>query len=325
MTNIVHFYRADAKKSSRISAQLKIDNGTVVDKMKLVDLSVFSLFLKASDGDVFVFHQQSSILNLVFCMFINFFRNKVNIIYDIHDLLEYESYENFKGKASYFVFLILERFVFFNNIRTLTVSDGLADIYYLKYKKKPEVFYNIPNCKYVNDSRGDRLKNKSLLYFGQIQESRLPISLLEYFKNKNIVVDVYGFFVESDGYKDAFYKYEKEGVVNYLGEYTPDNIINIASGYSFSLVYFPSERVNIKYCLPNKLFQSFEAGVKCVISENLSEIDSKFRRAGGVIYLSELDVNDESSDLDSKVLELVEELRIKSIKSYQRIVYGFEG
>ena len=320
--NVLHFYRADAKKSSRINSQIKLDGGEVLDEMKLLDpVVLYALFKKSSEGDVFVFHQQSSLINLALCFSLNIFMKKVILVYDIHDILEFSNRPRMKDKVSFVVFSVLEGFFFKSRVNILTVSDGLSRIFYLKYNRSPKVFYNIPQVSISLNDEFDASYNGSCVYFGLINELRLPIDLLEFFKKNRLVLDVYGIFFTNQQYQDVFNDFVREKVIRYLGEYEPDNIVNIVSKYTFSIIYIPDERVNIRFCLPNKLFQSLFSGVRCVISNNLSEVKLKFAATGSVLTLSELKDCDLTVFYDSKVAnEKIELLRIKSNKTYISIV-----
>lgn len=321
---IIHFYRADANKSSRIFSQLQLDDGEVLDELRLLDFKVFFRFLRSKKNDVFIFHQQSSLVNLFLCVFLNLFFNKIKLIYDMHDLLEYDGASSLKSKISFYIFSILEKVVFISAVKVITVSDGLSRICYLKYKKRPTVFYNIPAFDFHIDNgciRKSKNKDRNFVYFGLINEKRLPVSLLEYLKKKGVTVDVYGIFDTNLTYKRIFSRYEKDKVLNYKGEYSPETIIELVSTYKYSLVYFPSTNVNIRFCLPNKLFQSLAAGTKCIVSNNLAEVSVKFRSTGAVVYLSEID-KERGECFDSVVnaINIVNKMKEISHINYRKVV-----
>lgn len=322
---VYHFYRSCSKESSRISSQLEIDKGFCLDNMNLIDIStVINIFKKASKGDIFIFHQQSSLINLLICDILSNLIKKVNIVYDIHDVLEYKKGLGLKNKIRFVFLYIAEYIVFSRGKRILTVSDGLANIYLKRFRRLPLVFYNIPQLSSLDISTPKLPERKDYIYFGQINNTRLSIELLEIFKSKNKSIDVYGFFNnECDkDYYESFKAYQDQGIICYKGKYTPKTIHQIVSQYKYSLIFFDSENLNLRYCLPNKLFQTLEAGTICIISENLYEIIDKFNETGMTITLSESFEN--NHDLMNEPIltarNIIKSMRLKSYENYKSIL-----
>ncbi|WP_375321591.1 hypothetical protein [Aliivibrio logei] len=284
---VIHLYRGDSTLSNRLQSQIALDDGIIIDNVRYLSIvSIYHIIRKYSNSTLIV-HQQSNLLNLLFICLLNFvFQRNINIIYDIHDLIELKS-KGYKARVALFLSFIFESIVFRLNIKFLTVSSGLSRVLYCKYKRSVSVYYSMPNPKHITYQEDDK-KEETIVYFGIINETRLSIEVIEKICNAGIKLDIYGYFSrESIEYQLEIKKLIDRGVIQLKGKYKPDNIGNIVSKYPVSLMLFESNSINIRYCLPNKLFQSISSGVPCVILDNLFEVNLKFKKTGGVVLLDD--------------------------------------
>jgi hypothetical protein len=63
--------------------------------------------------------------------------------------------------------------------------------------------------------------------------------------------------------------------------------LTFLNGYSASLMLFQRMSVNYQYSMPNKLFQSLQARLVCVVSEHLQEMRETFEHTGAVQTLEQ--------------------------------------
>ena len=114
-----------------------------------------------------------------------------------------------------------------------------------------------------------------MVYFGQINEERLPVEYIEKIVQRGFAIDLFGSFESaSEAYKDYI---AKNISVEYRGEFNAAEIQSKLVQYKYSLICIESERSNIRFCCPNKLFQSLSVGVPCIVSNCLKEIIIRFK------------------------------------------------
>ncbi|MEZ8859697.1 glycosyltransferase [Vibrio sp. 10N.247.311.51] len=308
---IYHICRGDAEFSSRIILQKSFIESTkqvVIDKLPYV---YFNLYKKAQEGDVFIFHQHAMLINLVIFYFFTKVINRksdVLIVFDIHDLNEIKYNITLKGYIYYAVLFLLESIVFKLDIKFMTVSNGLSKILYKSYGIVAPIVYNIPIITDYHSSNSivnEICKKKELVYFGQINQNRLPIEVV----NRLLAdskLDVYGYLSgESEEYLMEFNSLKGHENFRFLGKYKPRDVSQLLRNYDFSVIFLSDNRLNIRYCMPNKLFQSLSCDVPVIASDNLFEIGLNFSSSGYVIsvtdYLSKNMNNKNSDELNIKL------------------------
>jgi hypothetical protein len=319
----IHFVRSDFKKSSRVVSQLFLDKGRVISEMKLFDFfNIIREVKKSTENTNFIFHQQRSLVNLLAAVLLRFImRRKVRIIYDIHDLNERKSDVSFKSLLALFVFGTVEKIVINKDILLLTVSDGLANIIEEKYNKRPVVFYSIPNndIAYAQPSSNISIKEKKIAYFGVFKRDRLPIVKLKQLVDLGFSIDLYGRFVNDTDWVKELIEFENNvESVNFKGSYKPETISKLIKSYCATLMIFDSDKLNIKYCMPNKLFQSAYSRVPCIISDNLEDVQSTFKETGGIIKFS--DFIKKTDSLTSFDVDFLNDLKATSNKMYLNLL-----
>lgn len=314
-----HFYRGAHQLSSRLNNQLKFDEGVVFDNSRFFE---FDIFKNVEEKGVYIFHQHVMLLNLIFFYCYAKFKGyeNIRIIFDAHDLNEIKVKNRFVSYIYYAIFVILESAVFKLDIKYMTVSKGLSRVLFLKYGKK---VHFVPNVEKFNPlSIKARSSEIKAIYFGQINEERFPISLMSTLIKAGILIDVYGYLSgETSCYRDYFYEQSRQGVIHFKGKYSPDNINIILKDYDLSLLYFPSNRLNLRYCLPNKLLQSISSGVPCLISDNLVEAKFAFGKSKMVINFNEI-ADFRYINFNLKIAQTVlERMREMFIENYSECLY----
>lgn len=280
---VVHFYRGDAAASSRIKMQLGWCGGDVIDGgaadflKKVVDAF-------RSSGRVFVFHGQSTLPYMILVVLLRFFCGKgQRIVYDMHDLNEPPLKRSFRALLRYRLFYVCEYLVSRFGIEVITVSKGLARIFRRRFGVSPRVVYNV--AFEVDRDRGQARDGLALeqragvVYFGLIKPDRIPLKWVSEIcsAQKEGVFDVYGRVPKGDfaTYSAALEGLAAQTSLRLCGPYRPE-AMGFLERYRYSWLCFDSDRLNIRYCMPNKLFQSLSAGLCCVISDRLVEARTLF-------------------------------------------------
>lgn len=271
--NTLHVCKFLAANASRLTMQRGWDDGEVMDlalsSRHPLNYSELWGVVKAGQYQSLIFHMQSSLPYFVFAWFCRALTGRpLVLVYDIHDINERpESLASYMG-FRFLCFYILEWFAIKASDSVLTVSRGLAKVYYRRYSRSLVVVRNIPE-EPVADEGGLR---QGLVYFGLINSVRLPGYLFEALELSGCCLNVYGRVDELDpGFIARLETAEARGLVKLHGTYSPDSL-DFLKGYSRSLMIFEEGQANIRFCLPNKLYQSAAYGLGCLVSENLREV-----------------------------------------------------
>jgi len=294
---VCHILKSSINNSSRVYSQKELDGGTFLDKSSLIN---FALLFTKPASNIYVFHQHAMLINLILfyfkCTFISI-PKRPRIVFDVHDLNECKGPFLSKHFFHYIIHMSAEYVAFIlPNITFMTVSKGLSRVLFKRYKKTVLVVPNL--CKPVVFNNENKHCRK-VIYFGQINERRIPISFIKNLNDIGFEVDLYGVFSGegADQYKSTLRDLYPG---SYKGSYNANNIQNIVSQYHFSLLYIKSNKVNIRFCLPNKLFQSLSVGVPCIISPELHEVNLTFR-GKGVFTFPDLDLTKEKMKFNYRV------------------------
>lgn len=272
--------------------QLKWDLGAVIDvddssaiKADHYPLSCSTLFvlLRKRLFSTLVFHMQSSVPYLLFALIVRFLlRSPVAFVYDIHDLNEWPPAGSAYMRFRFCVFWVLERIVIPRLGTVITVSRGLSLIYYKRYGRSLLVVYNAPAAPPERSLRQDR--RAGLVYFGLIDQTRLPSHTVDAIAETGMVLDVYGVVQEEEReYLSWLDQRARDGRIRLMGRYGADGL-EFLSKYMFALLVYEEGEVNVRYCLPNKVFQAALYGLPCVVSRGLVECRLMFRRFPQFVY-----------------------------------------
>lgn len=284
--SVIHVYRGFGGSSSRIQMQISWCGGGVIDAACGSYLA-FIWQVLVCRADVVIFHGQSSLPSLLIFALTQFFRmHRAKVVYDMHDLHERPLSPKFKAVLRYWIFYCLEFVVARVGFRVVTVSKGLARIYFRRYKRAAHVVYNVAfnlagiGCGATSISSGRYEGGRQgVVYFGLIKPDRIPVSSLRetLCSGGELIFDVYGLVPKGDFsiYMSELELLSSQTSLRLCGPYKPD-AMGFLEKYRYSWLCFESDRLNIRYCMPNKLFQSLSAGLCCVISDRLVEARTLF-------------------------------------------------
>lgn len=280
---VVHVYRGDAAASSRIQMQLGWCGGDVIDEKVVGFLRrVVEIFFGSKRA--LVFHGQSTLPYLILAILFRFvFRREWRIVYDMHDLNEPPLKRSVRAVLRYRLFYFLEYLVSKLGIQVITVAKGLARIFFLRFRVSPQVVYNVAFEVDRDRERGSSglvLDDRAgIVYFGLIKPDRIPLEWVSEVcrAQEDGVFDVYGRVPKGDfaAYSAALEQLASQTSLRLCGPYKPE-AMGFLEKYRYSWLCFESDRLNIRYCMPNKLFQSLSAGLCCVISDRLVEARTLF-------------------------------------------------
>lgn len=243
-------------------------NGTRVPNKRLTYYSLLQT-LRTCRHSTFVFHQRSALPYLVIMwIFKTMFRLKCRLIYDCHDLLESPTCGSFREYMRWRYYYALEMFAFSVCDGVMTVSNGLQRFYSMRFKRRPHLVMSIPGPQLKQQTSQFR-RNVRLLYFGQIRTCRIDIELLSQLERSGLRLDLYGTYSHEHAPAEIE-PFIRRGVCVYKGKFLADDL-SFLDDYTH-LVMRLSGRRNIKYCLPNKLFQALRSGLAVIISDNLVEV-----------------------------------------------------
>lgn len=267
---IVHVSRNSLSRSSRIQYQMSYDDGAHIGETKLLDYQAIRRIFQNRRLKQVIFHQHACLPNLILALcYRAFSRNKINIAFDIHDLLEFQLEDMTPKKFAFFIMAFaLQRIVFASNVNLLTVSPDIADLITQKYRVHVTTILNTARQK-THLTSSELKKEKRIVYFGSINNERLKKEALMPFFEAGYKLDVYGVFGQSFTEHDLKSLALREDQINYLGPYEAHNILKYIEKYCASWMVFGSKSQNYKFCLPNKLFQSLSVGVPCIVHENM--------------------------------------------------------
>lgn len=281
--SVLHLYRGDASSSARIQMEMLWLGGDVLDvNSRHYLLNVMRAYSKKVR--VLVFHGQSTLPYLMLLLFLSFFTARESrFVYDMHDLNERPLMDSFRALMRYRLFYVLEFLVAKLGVEIITVSQGLSRVFYRRFRVSPRVVYNV--AFEVDRERGSARAGvgaddrSGVVYFGLIKPDRLPLRWIGEVCQAQVggVFDVYGRVPKGDfaAYSAALEQLASQTFLRLCGPYKPEAMAFLEK-YRYSWLCFESDRLNIRYCMPNKLFQSLSAGLCCVISDRLVEARTLF-------------------------------------------------
>lgn len=257
--------------------------GSVIDRAdSRFTVSVLRVLLRQSG--VMIFHGQSTLpyllLSWIFACLTN---RKLCFVYDMHDLNEMPLRWALRSVLRYRIFYFLEFLLVKTGVPVITVSKGLSRIFYMRFGFSPKVVHNVAfEVDQDGLSRGAlaaRKERTGLVYFGLLKPDRVPVRLVREILRleENGIFDVYGRVPKGDfdAYSAELDRLASQTSLRLCGPYRPE-AMGFLEKYRYAWLCFESDRLNIRYCMPNKLFQSLSAGLCCVISDRLVEARTLF-------------------------------------------------
>lgn len=288
-SKVFHVCNERAAKGSRIFAQRKmLEAEFIVENGVLPSATLIRSILKGC-GDSYIFHQQVKLPSLLLSWALNrVLRRDHILVYDMHDLAEKSPRMRVGGLLYLRISLIMEWLVARLGISVITVSKGLADIYCERTGRETCIYivYNIPQENKVVKVKDGR--SNKLVYFGQINSDRVDLKLFRSLVSKGYSIDLYGYFSSGEPlFQKELLAIIRQGEGQYHGIYYPDHS-EFLEGYFGCLLVYESNLNNIKYCLPNKLFQALDYGLVCIVSSSLIEATELFGSTNFVIKFDEM-------------------------------------
>jgi hypothetical protein len=286
---VVHVCTPFTAQGSRLFFQNELLPGEILATSKTFFSLEIILLAFRKESLVVVFHQQMKLILLMQFYILNFILKKDHkVVYDMHDMSELHSLLSLRGRIFVSIQMLIERLIAKLPINIITVSNGLASEFYTRNNKMPSIVYNMAAKNSLIGGFGSRKVTNRMIYFGQITPDRLDLKIVRELVSSGFVLDIYGVATEKNR---PFLKKLNSIIVQNGGEikgkYIPGEM-HFLENYSYSFVVFQSARKNIKYCMPNKLYQSLSAGLICIVADDSIEMTRCFETTGYVVRLSEL-------------------------------------
>ncbi len=203
---------------------------------------------------------------------------KKKIIYevaDLHDIVINNSKNKIKLVVKKIVKFIEKRICRYIDILCIT-SEKFYDVYFKEFVEKDKVVYmpNIPELKNFEEYKKVRKDKFTIGFIGVVRYKEQMKMLMEATKNLDVKV-----FFAGSSQDDEIERIAKENKwVEYYGKYNYSK--DIAKLYSkCDCIYsvYDTKYNNVKYALPNKLYESIYCELPIIVSKDtyLSEIVQK--------------------------------------------------
>lgn len=278
-----------------------------------------------SKGTVFVFHQQSTLPALLISYLLARLLGRGHgFVYDMHDLAQPNPWSSPRERWIIRLYTALEYLIARLNIQVLTVSKGLQAVFQSRYRGSASVVYSLG----LNQPlRAEHSESRSgVVYFGQIKQERIPLEHIDMLQKAGLTLDIHGVFPGevAQCWRERLQRAVAASGGAVHGPYTPDNMAFLAE-YRFSLLTFHVARENIRFCMPNKLFQSLSLGLICVVSDEMTEILDTFRASGAVVPLSTFGRGAEAQVDWRETDKIIHRLATDSRQNFLGAVYASRG
>lgn len=266
-SNFIKLNDVDYKKFS-----IKFENGKFLKRLFcLIGLKkeVKNIIIKLNPAYIYTFR-----LDMLLMVLVNGFKNK-KIIYevaDLHDLIINNSKNIIKIMIRKLLYLIEKNSCKYIDILSIT-SEKYYDVYYSKFIDKKKVVYmpNIPNLEFFSDYNKEEHSNFTIGFIGIVRYKAQMKMLIEAANIAKVNVFFAGFSQDNDIMNMA----KTREYVEYYGSYNYDNdISNLYSKCDCIYSVYDTKLNNVKYALPNKLYESIYCELPIIVSKgtHLSEI-----------------------------------------------------
>jgi glycosyltransferase involved in cell wall biosynthesis len=211
-------------------------------------------------------------------VFAKMFNRKLKLVYDSHEYAINDT--PYESKISIWLKYFIERVLIQFADKVITVSNSIANEYKRLYNiPKPSLILNCP--RYHDQQKKDIFRNEFnirsdqniFLYQGALPKGRgieIMIQVFESFKSDDNVLIFMGF-----GQLESLIK-DKARVLKYIyfkHSVSSDILLEYTSSADYGISFTEDSCLNHRYCLPNKLFEYFMAGIPVIVS-NLYEMKS---------------------------------------------------
>lgn len=290
----IHIFKRDVRQSTRVLMQCRWDMSPLVlhrgpkleEPVPALPLNLINIWSKTKGQEIKVLiHEQGALIYLLLIKLISVIRrHRIELIYDIHDImeplaLEGNSFFSFmKNRTNLYLEKIAMRFM---KIRSITVSQGLSE-YYEMQGSKPNVVRNIPEVK-VDIYRGQSgftYGDSKFCYFGYL--SRFPFEILDELEATSQKIDQYGpkfdtlknIDLRTTNGQSAYHVLDRyRNVVREHLEFTQSSM-DFLRAYDFLIISMNEQTDNLRYSLPNKVFQALANGLRVIAFGDFVELKS---------------------------------------------------
>lgn len=234
----------------------------------------FSMLRKLlnTNPDVIHVHDEFPILGAL--IYKNWFNRKVSLVYDDHELYNLDPnpsiYRRLRKFLEFKMFSSADQVNMANSHRANYAKSVIKEL----KGKEINVIDNYPFTFFQSDlvevSTFKKEKGiKYLLHQGEINENRGKQLLVEVIKHLpenwrlvllGLPIDQFQQFVDQN--KDL-----TKRIVN-GGRVPNDQIIAVYDNFDASVVFYKTEKLNEKYCAPNRLYQAANAGLPLIVNDN---------------------------------------------------------
>ncbi|MBR8842456.1 glycosyltransferase family 4 protein [Pseudoalteromonas sp. JC3] len=227
---------------------------------------------------------------------------KLKLIYDSHEYAVNDL--PFESKSRQKIKKIIEGVLIKSADAVITVSDGIANLYQQQYNlsTKPFVVLNCPKRQEVRPS--NKLKSALgidddcfvFLYQGVLSRGRGIQQLIDAFKadkktNRALVLMGYGELTDS-------IKAQQDDRIFYHPAVPPSEILDYTSSADCGVALIEDSCLSYRYCLPNKMFEYFMAGLPVIVS-NLPEMKAIVEKFNVGLVTPSNDVSDFLSTIEN--------------------------
>lgn len=190
------------------------------------------------------------------------------LIYDSHELFT-EIPELINRPLKRMIWKITERIFIKKTSYVFTVSEGVANELYRRYKVKPIVIRNVPQKREIEAFKD---KRPTLIYQGSLNIGRgieLAIDMMNYLTCYRLIIVGSG-DIEID-LRKRMLDQNLFDRVEFAGRMNPEDLYKVTSTAWLGLSLEEDMGLNYRYALPNKIFDYISAQVPVLVS-NLPEM-----------------------------------------------------
>lgn len=194
---------------------------------------------------------------------------------DLHNIVINNSKNKIKVIAKVIVKWIEKKMCKYVDILSIT-SEMFFDIYFKNFIEAEKVIYmpNIPDLQYFKEYKKVNKEEFTIGFIGVVRYKEQMKMLMEAAKNANINVLFAG-----RSQDDEIKKFAKENsFIEYYGEYNySTDIANLYSKCDCIYSVYDTRFNNVKYALPNKLYESIYCELPIIVAKNtyLSQLVQK--------------------------------------------------
>ena len=154
--------------------------------------------------------------------------------------------------------------------KVLTVSDGLAQEYEREFGVKPEVIMSLPDYQPLSpvSTDGDKIK---MIYHGAVGASRKTEVMIEMMDllDERFTLDLMLMPASDEYYQKIVSLADSRGNVRIIPPVPMNQIPAHINQYDIGLFLCPPSNFNLKFALPNKLFEYIQARLAVAIGPNV--------------------------------------------------------